>query len=234
MFLSLTNSLEEYSVTATAGLRAACCMVPDKSPTLQVSIMDKRGLQSQIPIAGMAMDKILLVSGTCAVKSSSSGASVAVSMLWAAAGGTSFLRIPSDSSLASVKSGCNTARGRKHELTEPGLASGLLEVGVVTKPDPDEMKLPRSKPITSVGFMVKYVAILTVLLILCRRSNQHHAAESFFLLEGVHFAVRQVRHKSSSSSFGFRGVDWKDAEAKTAKLQPHTHDWDHLVRQWTG
>mmetsp|Transcript_14171 Transcript_14171/g.21630 ORF Transcript_14171/g.21630 Transcript_14171/m.21630 type:complete len:221 (+) Transcript_14171:1749-2411(+) len=51
------------SVTLTAGLKAACCAVPDSKPTAEVSIMDKRGLQSHTPIAGMANWMILEIEG---------------------------------------------------------------------------------------------------------------------------------------------------------------------------
>jgi len=45
---------------ATAGERAACWIVPQKSPTAEVSIRERTGEQSQTPIAGTANFTILL------------------------------------------------------------------------------------------------------------------------------------------------------------------------------
>mmetsp|Transcript_16852 Transcript_16852/g.25729 ORF Transcript_16852/g.25729 Transcript_16852/m.25729 type:complete len:230 (-) Transcript_16852:103-792(-) len=52
-----------YSVTATAGFRAACCAVPEHRPTAQVSMSERRGLHSHTPTAGTANFKILRTSG---------------------------------------------------------------------------------------------------------------------------------------------------------------------------
>jgi hypothetical protein len=51
-------------VPATAGLRAACWIVPEKSPTTLVSIMESKGEHSHTPMAGTANLKICWTDGT--------------------------------------------------------------------------------------------------------------------------------------------------------------------------
>ena len=58
-----TTSNAPSSVIVMAGFNAACCAVPDNSPTALVSISDKIGPQSQIPTHPNANLMIVLTEG---------------------------------------------------------------------------------------------------------------------------------------------------------------------------
>ena len=58
-----TTSIAPSPVIVTAGFNAACCAVPDKSPTALVSISDKIGPQSHIPTHPNANLMIVLMEG---------------------------------------------------------------------------------------------------------------------------------------------------------------------------
>ena len=60
-----------------AGLSAACCAVPARRPTAAVSIVERIGEQSQMPIAGRVYRRILPTVG--AATSGEEDADVAVS-----------------------------------------------------------------------------------------------------------------------------------------------------------
>ena len=56
-----------YSVTVTAGFKAACCAVPDRRPTAEVSMRLSNGPHNQTPIAGIANLKIFPTEGASSI-----------------------------------------------------------------------------------------------------------------------------------------------------------------------
>ena len=58
-----------YSVTVTAGFNAACCPVPDRRPTAEVSMRLNNGPHNQTPIAGIANLKIFPTEGASSISS---------------------------------------------------------------------------------------------------------------------------------------------------------------------